>query len=74
MPARSNRLAEPRFGAAGKSVALDPASPYLRSDENGLLSHGVRSSALSWQLRVAEPRRLVAELDWTSAERLANLM
>ena len=67
----ANRLAVPRYRAAGREVTLDPSSPLLRPDERGLLIHGVRWSLLAWDVIAAKPDRLVARLDWSRPELLA---
>lgn len=66
----ANRLAEPRYRAAGKAVSLDLASPLLHFDAGGLPMHGVPWPLLVWKL--SEQRRdfLAAQLDWTRKELL----
>jgi aldose 1-epimerase len=67
----ANRLAQPRYCAAGKEVALDPASPLLHTDRFGLLNHGVPWPHLEWALERHEPQRIAAELAWDRAAWLA---
>ncbi|HQE82776.1 MAG TPA: aldose 1-epimerase [Candidatus Hydrogenedentes bacterium] len=67
----ANRLAVPRYRAAGREVTLDPSSPLLHLDDQGLLIHGVRWALLAWDVLTAEPDRLVARLDWSRPELLA---
>jgi len=67
----ANRLAGPHFTAAGRDVALDPNSPLLSHDANGLPIHGVPWSMLAWQVTRATSTLLAARLDWTHAALLA---
>ena len=45
----ANRLDGLRYRAAGREVALDPKSPLLHFDGNGLPIHGVPWSQLTWR-------------------------
>lgn len=67
----ANRLASLRYRAAGRDVALDPASPLLHFDANGLPMHGVPWSQLVWTVTEARRERIAARLDWTRPELLA---
>jgi len=67
----ANRLAAPRYEAAGKPVVLDPASPLLHFDSNGLPMHGVPWSHLAWKVIEMKPDRLSAGLDWSRPDMLA---
>ena len=67
----ANRLAAPRYNAAGKDVTLDPASPLLHPDERGLLIHGIKWALLNWDVVETRTDRLVARLDWNRSELLA---
>lgn len=67
----ANRLAAPRYTAAGRIVALDLDSPLLHRDANGLPIHGVPWSMLAWQVTHATATALAARLDWTHAALLA---
>jgi len=67
----ANRLAGHRYEAAGQTAELDPTSPLLHFDANGLPMHGVPWSHLAWDIIEARQDRLTAGLDWSSAERLA---
>jgi galactose mutarotase-like enzyme len=67
----ANRLDGLRYRAAGREVALDPASPLLHLDGHGLPIHGVPWSRLSWTVVASEARRLTARLDWNRAELLS---
>jgi galactose mutarotase-like enzyme len=62
----ANRLDGMRYHAAGREVTLDPLSPLLHFDANGLPIHGVAWSCLEWQVIETAPMRIVARLDWTS--------
>ncbi|MFA4901926.1 MAG: aldose 1-epimerase [Desulfobaccales bacterium] len=67
----ANRLAGPRYHAAGRELALDPASPFLHFDAHGLPIHGVPWSRLAWELTESSPNGLTARLAWTQGELLA---
>ena len=67
----ANRLASLRYQAAGLDVALDPASPLLHFDQNGLPMHGVPWSRLVWNVTEASRERIAARLDWSRPELLA---
>ena len=67
----ANRLAGPRYAAAGREVTLDLDSPLLHRDPNGLPIHGVPWSMLAWQVSRATSTLLAARLDWTHAALLA---
>jgi aldose 1-epimerase len=67
----ANRLAGPRYQAAGREVELDPSSSLLHFDEHGLPMHGVPWSLLSWQVTEAKQDLLAARLDWTRSDLLA---
>src|SRR5262245_33184580 len=60
----ANRLAGPRYRAAGHEVVLDPSSPLLHLDEHGLPMHGVPWSLLAWEVTEAKGDVLAARLDW----------
>ena len=66
----ANRLAVPRYHAAGMEVTLDTSSPLLHRDEHGLLNHGVPWSLLSWNVVTAKPDRLVSRFDWNTQKLL----
>jgi len=67
----ANRLAGFNYRAAGREVALDPSSPLLHFDANGLPTHGVPWSLLAWELPEAKRDFLVARLDWSRSDLLA---
>ncbi len=67
----ANRLATARYKKAGPEVVLDPASPLLHFDSNGLPIHGVPWSHLAWDVIERGPDRVSAGLDWSRADLLA---
>ena len=67
----ANRLDGLRYAAAGREVALDPASPLLHFDRNGLPSHGVSWTDLAWEVSEDRPDTLTARLDWRRDDLLA---
>ena len=67
----ANRLEGFRYRREGRSVELEPGSPLLPLDENGLPIHGVSGAKLAWNVREQGPARLVAVLEWDKADLLA---
>lgn len=67
----ANRLAGFRYEAAGQTVVLDPASPLLYFDANGLPMHGIPWPHLAWDVMETEAGRLTASLDWSRPDCLA---
>jgi aldose 1-epimerase len=67
----ANRLAGPRYRAAGREVELDLSSPLLHLDERGLPMHGVPWARLAWEVTQAGRDGLAARLDWTRGDLLA---
>jgi aldose 1-epimerase len=67
----ANRLAGLGYRVAGRTVALDRASPLLHFDRQGLPMHGVSWSQLAWVVTAASRERVAARLDWASDDRLA---
>ncbi len=63
----ANRLDGLHYRAAGSEVALDPASPLLHFDTNGLPIHGVPWPCLRWRVVDAGPAFVAARLDWADA-------
>lgn len=61
----ANRLDGLRFKAAGRDVVLDPKSPLLHFDSNGLPIHGVPWAQLPWQVVKSTSSSLTASLDWS---------
>src|SRR5947208_16500585 len=59
----ANRLSGLQYAAAGKDVTIDPGSPRVRLDPNGLPIHGLLAASPHW--RATEARgSLLATLDY----------
>lgn len=67
----ANRLRGTRYRAAGREVELDPQSPWLLRDWNGVIIHGVPWSKLDWQTVEADATSLTSRLHWNRPELLA---
>jgi aldose 1-epimerase len=71
----ANRLAAFAYRAGGHEVVLDPSSPLLLLDDNGLPIHGVLTASRRWSVRELaadnERARLAAVLDFDRPELLA---
>lgn len=67
----ANRLAGTRYASGAAEVDLNPTSPLLHLDGNGLPIHGVPWSRLAWEVTARAPGAITARLDWTTRERLA---
>ncbi|MGH6735898.1 MAG: aldose 1-epimerase [Methyloceanibacter sp.] len=67
----ANRLAGFRYEAAGRTVTLPQHSPLMRYDNNGLPMHGMPWPHLTWTIVERAASRLIARLDWSSAEHLS---
>jgi aldose 1-epimerase len=67
----ANRLAGPRYEAAGHEVVLDLSSRLLHLDGNRLPMHGVGWPLLAWEVEEAKPDRIAARLDWNRTDLLA---
>jgi aldose 1-epimerase len=67
----ANRLATLRYRAAERDVRLDPSSPLVHLDGNGLPIHGVPWSRLRWAVVDAQADSLTARLEWTGSRLLA---
>jgi len=67
----ANRLAGPCYRAAGREVELNPSSPLLHLDANGLPMHGVPWSLLAWELTETKQDFLEARLEWSRSDLLA---
>ena len=61
----ANRLDGMRYRAAGREVVLDPKSPLLHFDGNGLPIHGVPWAQLPWRVMKTTPSSIAASLDWS---------
>jgi aldose 1-epimerase len=66
----ANRLEGMRYGAAGREVQLDAASPMLHLDVHGLPMHGVPWSRLEWEPIESQRNRLSARLEWSRKDLL----
>jgi len=66
----ANRLRGTSYRALGRAVELEPDSPWLLTDWNGTLLHGVPWSRLTWQTQVADTQELAARLPWDQPELL----
>jgi aldose 1-epimerase len=64
----ANRLSGFEYRAAGRKVALDRRSSWMRFDVNGLPIHGVPWSMLAWQVMERSRELLIARLEWTRGE------
>jgi aldose 1-epimerase len=67
----ANRLEGLRYRASGREVQLDPSSPLLHLDANGLPIHGVPWSLLAWEVVASARERVSARLEWNREELLA---
>ena len=67
----ANRLAAPRYEKAAPEVVLDPASPLLHFDPNGLPIHGVPWARLNWTVIEKRTDSVTAGLDWSRTDLLA---
>jgi aldose 1-epimerase len=67
----ANRLAGYSYRAAGREVTLDPSSPLIYCDENGLPIHGVPWPLLSWEVVETAQSRLAARLEWSREDLLS---
>ncbi|MGA7328359.1 MAG: aldose 1-epimerase [Rhodomicrobium sp.] len=66
----ANRLAGYSYRASGQDVSLDPSSPMLHFDENGLPIHGVPWPLLQWEVIEATQDRVTARLEWSRQDLL----
>jgi aldose 1-epimerase len=67
----ANRLSATQYKKAGPEVVLDPKSPLLHFDANGLPIHGVPWSHLAWRVIERSAEHVTAGLDWSAPELLA---
>jgi aldose 1-epimerase len=67
----ANRLSATHYKKAGSEVVLDPASPLLHFDPNGLPIHGVPWSHLAWTVSDSSAEHVTAGLDWRRPDLLA---
>lgn len=66
----ANRLRGRAYTFDGRTVELDPASPWLMKDWNDVIIHGVPWTRLEWQVLEAMDRRLRSRLHWNRPELL----
>lgn len=66
----ANRLRGSRYTAIGRSVELDPESPWLMTDWNDVILHGVRWARLRWRQVDAGERFVASRLSWDGDELL----
>jgi galactose mutarotase-like enzyme len=59
----ANRLSGLDYEAAGKHVTIDPGSPFVKLDPNGLPIHGVLTASPHWKVEQSD-RGLEARLDF----------
>jgi galactose mutarotase-like enzyme len=67
----ANRLGGFAYRAAGTEVAIDGASPRIRTEEHGLPIHGLLAAYPGWRVVAAGEAALGAELDFHHADLLA---
>jgi galactose mutarotase-like enzyme len=60
----ANRLSGFQYEAVGHHVTIDPDSPLVRLDENGLPIHGLVAANPRWHVNDAQHARLSASLDF----------
>jgi galactose mutarotase-like enzyme len=60
----ANRLDGLEYEAAGKRVTIDPDSPLVRLDPNGLPIHGLLAANPGWKVEHEKSRGLTATLDF----------
>ena len=67
----ANRLQGTGYTALGRRVQLDPESPWLITDWNGTILHGVRWALLEWRQVDAGESYVVSRMAWDRPELLA---
>lgn len=67
----ANRLRGTHYDVLGQHVELDKRSPWLLTDWNDVILHGVPWSKLHWEVTQADDRSLTALLPWDRPELLA---
>ena len=60
----ANRLDGLEYEAAGHQVKIDPGSPFVRTDPNGLPIHGLLAANPGWEVEQLESGGLGAKLDF----------
>src|SRR5947208_2701721 len=58
----ANRLSQLSYAAAGRRVDLDPDSPLVRKDPNGLPIHGLVAASPHWEVIGADADPIAARL------------
>jgi len=66
----ANRLSANGYGIDGGAVTLTPGVGGVRSDENGLVIHGVLAAYPGWLVTEQSDNRLTADLDYGGQPRL----
>lgn len=66
----ANRLRGSRYRVLGRTVELDARSPWLMTDWNDVILHGVRWARLHWRQVDAGERFVAARLAWDREELL----
>jgi aldose 1-epimerase len=67
----ANRLGGFTYSQQGVDVALDGASPLVRTEEHGLPIHGLLAAAPGWRVRDTGPEGLGADFAFDTPELLA---
>jgi aldose 1-epimerase len=62
----ANRLGDTTYTAAGVEVEIDPDTPRVRTDANGLPIHGLVNAWPHWEVVDATADHLVADLDFAA--------
>src|SRR3954452_20828596 len=65
----ANRLGAWRYEAGGRRVALDPHSPLVATDDNGLPIHGTLMGSKSWEVEATDDG-VTAQLDYGADDAL----
>ncbi|MDQ1319188.1 MAG: aldose 1-epimerase [Actinomycetota bacterium] len=66
----ANRLSANGYGVDGGAVTLTPGVGGVRSDEHGLVIHGVLAAYPGWLVKQPADNRLTADLDYGGQPRL----
>ena len=67
----ANRIEGTGYRVLGQDVRLDAASPWLITDWNGVILHGVRWALLDWEPLQADATSVESRLRWDRPELLA---
>ncbi len=68
----ANRLSANGYGVDGGAVTLTPGVGGVRSDEHGLVIHGVLAAYPGWLVTEQEDNRFIADLDYGGQPRLLS--